>query len=78
MITTIKSNNMITINLTESDAAALLAALNKFIDKDNDKMLGVRKFTPTYAEVMAAIVAANQIHEAKLKISIYDNIDRNH
>lgn len=52
---------MVTINLTERNARALQDALRKFIDKDKH-MLGERKFTPTYAEVMAAIKAANQIN----------------
>lgn len=49
---------MVTINLTEQNARALQDALHKF----NAHMLGERKFTPTYAEVMAAIEAANQIN----------------
>lgn len=53
---------MVTINLAEQNARALQDALRKFIDKDNAHMLGERKFTPTYAEVMAAIEAANQIN----------------
>lgn len=48
---------MVTINLTEQNARAQ-DALHKF----NAHMLGERKFTPTYAEVMAAIEAANQIN----------------
>lgn len=53
---------MITIQLTEQSATALQDALRKFIDKDNAHMTGERKFTPTYAEVMAAIEAATQIN----------------
>lgn len=53
---------MATINLTEKDAAALLAVLRKVIDKGRPYMLGERKITPTYAEVMAAIEAATQIN----------------
>lgn len=55
---------MVAINLTERDAAALLAVLHKVIDKGRIAMLGERKIVPTYDEVMAAMKAANQINEA--------------
>lgn len=52
---------MITINLTESDAVALLAVLRKVIDKDRVSMLGERRITPTYDEIMAAMGTSCQI-----------------
>lgn len=54
---------MVTISLTEKDAAALLAVLRKVIDKGRHSMLGERKITPTYDEITAAMETACQIAE---------------
>lgn len=52
---------MATINLTEKDAAALLAVLRKVIDKERVSMLGERRITPTYDEITAAMETSCQI-----------------
>lgn len=52
---------MVAINLTEGDAAALLAVLRKVIDKERISMLGERRITPTYDEITAAMETSCQI-----------------
>lgn len=52
---------MATINLTEKDAAALLTVLRKVIDKGRHSMLGERKITPTYDEIMVVMETSCQI-----------------
>lgn len=52
---------MTTVNLTERDAAALLAVLCKVIDKGRISMLGEHRITPTYDEIMVAMETSCQI-----------------